>query len=94
MSNKKRKNDGPRTPTLNLVDLQESQFAALYTGKIEPILKSKEGPRIEAVRLFWQRGALGTVGTGAATAAAAGEGVGERGEAGRAGAAVRHVELL
>jgi hypothetical protein len=70
MNGGRKKNDASRAPTLNLVDLQESQFAALYSGKIEPILRSKEGPRIEAVRTFWQRGAVGTVGTGAATAAA------------------------
>lgn len=70
MNGRKQKGEAPRAPTLNLVDLQESQFAALYTGRIEPILRQKEGPRIEAVRAFWQRGALGVLGTGAATALA------------------------
>ena len=53
-----------KAPSLNLVDLQESQFASLYTGTIEPILRGKEGPRIEAVRTFWKRAALGGLGTG------------------------------
>lgn len=59
-----------KAPSLNLVDLQESQFTSLYTGTIEPILRSKEGPRIEAVRTFWKRAALGGLGTVAATALA------------------------
>jgi hypothetical protein len=68
MNGGRKKNDASRVPTLNLVDLQESQFAELYSGRIEPILRAKEQPRIEAVRSFWQRAVLGALGTAAATA--------------------------
>jgi len=70
MNGGRKQSNASREPTLNLVDLQESQFAALYTGRIEPILRAKEQPRIEAVRSFWKRGALGALGTAAATALA------------------------
>lgn len=49
-----------QAPSLNLVDLQETAFDDLYTRQIEPILRSKEGERQEAVKSFWRRGiALG-----------------------------------
>ena len=52
------KNSPPRA-TLNLVDLQESAFAQLYTNDIEPILRSKEGERIAAVKECMWRGIKG-----------------------------------
>jgi hypothetical protein len=46
----------PAGTTLNLLDLQEPQIAALYTGQIEPVLRDREVERIAAVKSFWQRG--------------------------------------
>lgn len=54
--------------TLNLVDLHESAFLQLYTNDIEPILRTREGERIAAVKECVQRSIKGGLSTIAAVA--------------------------
>ena len=50
-----------RAATLDLVNLDDEAFTQLYTHRVEPLLKAREGERQKAVKACVWRGSLGTV---------------------------------